>query len=120
MVSNKTQYYSEEFKKGKYEIQDCEDFQPCRKFIAEELAIHLIIRFKKVKAAELKINPFITIRFLPGQKLSFFQILIPLGYKTSCHCPHVNASCSLRDVFGDTGVPMVFKGIKSCLGNNGI
>ena len=37
-------------------MQDCEDFQPCRKFIAEELAIHLIIDIKTVKAAELKIK----------------------------------------------------------------
>ena len=54
LVGNKTQYYSDEFKKRRYEIQDCEDFQPCRKFIAEELAIHLIIDIKTVKAAELK------------------------------------------------------------------
>ena len=54
LAGNKTQYYSEEFKKRRYEIQDCEDFQPCRKFIAEELAIHLIIDIKTVKAAELK------------------------------------------------------------------
>ena len=56
LVSNKTQYYSDEFKKRRYELQDCEDFQPCRKFIAEELAIHLIIDIKTVKAAELKIK----------------------------------------------------------------
>ena len=56
LVSNKTQYYSDEFKKRRYEIQDCEDFQPCRKFIAEQLAIHLIIDIKTVKGAELKIK----------------------------------------------------------------
>ena len=56
LVGKKTQYYSDEFKKRRYEIQDCEDFQPCRKFIAEELAIHLIIDIKAVKAAELKIK----------------------------------------------------------------
>ena len=56
LVSNKTQYYSDKFKKKWLEIQDCEDFQPCRKFIAEELAIHLIIDIKTVKAAELKIK----------------------------------------------------------------
>ena len=42
--------------KKRCEIQDCEDFQPCRKFIAEELAVHLIIDIKTVKAAELKIK----------------------------------------------------------------
>ena len=56
LVGNKTQFYSDEFKKRRCEIQDCEDFQPCRKFIAEELAIHLIIDIKTVKAAELKIK----------------------------------------------------------------
>ena len=56
LIGSKTQYYSDEFKKGRYEIQDCEDFQPCRKFIAEELAIRLIINIKTVKAAELKIK----------------------------------------------------------------
>ena len=56
LVGNKTQYYSDEFKKRRCKIQDCEDFQPCRKFIAEELAIHLIIDIKTVKAAELKIK----------------------------------------------------------------
>ena len=42
--------------KRRCEIQDCEDFQPCRKFIAEELAVHFIIDIKTVKAAELKIK----------------------------------------------------------------
>ena len=62
LASNKTQYYSDEVKKRRYEIQDCEDFQPCREFIAEELAVHLIIDTKTVKAAELK------------TKLSFNQV----------------------------------------------
>ena len=53
-VSKKTQYYSDEFKKRRHEIQDCEDFQPCRKFMVEELAIHLIIDIKTAKAVELK------------------------------------------------------------------
>ena len=54
LAGNKTRYYSNEFRKRRDEIQDCEDFQPCRKFITEELAIHLIIDIKTVKAAELK------------------------------------------------------------------
>ena len=53
---NKNQYYSDEFKKRRYEIQDSGDFQPCRKFIAEELVVHLIIDMKTVKAGELKIK----------------------------------------------------------------
>ena len=56
LVSNKTQYYSYEFKKRRYEIQDCEDSQTCRIFIAEQSAIHLITDMKTVKAAELKIK----------------------------------------------------------------
>ena len=56
LVSNKTQYYSDKFKKKWLEIQDCEDFQPYRKFIAEELAVHLILDIKTVKTAELKIK----------------------------------------------------------------
>ena len=37
-------------------MQECEDYQPCRKFIAEELAIHLILDTKTVKAGQLKIK----------------------------------------------------------------
>ena len=35
LAGSKTQCYSSEFKKRGYEIQGCEDFHPCRKFIAE-------------------------------------------------------------------------------------
>ena len=54
LVSNKTQYYSDEFKKRRHEIQDCEDFQPCRKFIAEKLEIHLIIDIHCVKSVQIR------------------------------------------------------------------
>ena len=40
LAGNKTQCYSDEIQKRRYEIQDREDFQPCRKFVVEELAIH--------------------------------------------------------------------------------
>ena len=53
LVSSKTQYYSNEFKK---EDMKYKTFQPCRKFIAEELAIPLILDIKTVKAGELKIK----------------------------------------------------------------
>ena len=56
LTSNKTQYQSDEFKKRRCETQECEDYQPCRKFIAEELAIHLILDTKTVKAGQLKIK----------------------------------------------------------------
>ena len=55
-AGNKAQYYSNEFKKRRFEIQDCEDFQPCRKCIAEVLAIHLILDIKTIKAGEFKIK----------------------------------------------------------------
>ena len=48
LVDNKIQYYSNEFKKRRYEIRDCEDCQTCRKVIAEDLAIHSILDIKTV------------------------------------------------------------------------
>ena len=51
LAGTKIQYYSDEFKNRRYE-----DFQACRKFIAEELAIHLILDTKTVKAGQLKIK----------------------------------------------------------------
>ena len=56
LAGNKTQYYSDEFKKRRCEIQNCEDYQHCKKFIVEELAIHLILETKTVKAGEVKIK----------------------------------------------------------------
>ena len=56
LASNKTRFYSDEFKKIRFETQNCEDFEPCRKFMAEEFAIHLIIEIKTVQAAEIKIK----------------------------------------------------------------
>ena len=47
LASNKTQFYSDEFKKIRCEIQDCENFQPCRKFISEKIAVHLIMTSKQ-------------------------------------------------------------------------
>ena len=60
LVANKTKYYSHGSKKGRCKIQDCEDFQPRRKLIAEELAVHLIIDIKTVKAGKLKIKLGVT------------------------------------------------------------
>ena len=56
LASNKTQFYSDEFKKGRCEMQDSEDFRSFRKFIAEELAVHLVIDIKTVNVAQLKIK----------------------------------------------------------------
>ena len=44
------------FKKIRYEIQYCKDFEPCRKFLAEELAVHLIIVIKTVKLVNLRLS----------------------------------------------------------------
>ena len=44
------------FKKIRYEIQYCKDFEHCKKFIAEELAVHLIIVFKTVKLVNLRLS----------------------------------------------------------------
>ena len=38
------------------EIQDCEGYQPCRKFIPKKLAIHLILDIKTVETGEVKIK----------------------------------------------------------------
>ena len=54
LAGNKTRYYSSKIRKRRDKIQDCEDFQPCRKFTTEELAVNLIIDIKTVKATELK------------------------------------------------------------------
>ena len=43
-------------KKIRYEIQYCKDFEPCRKFLAEELAVHLIIVIKTVKLVNLRLS----------------------------------------------------------------
>ena len=56
LAGNKTKYYSEEFKKRRNEIQDCEHYQPCWEFIAEDLAIHLILGTKTVQTGELLTN----------------------------------------------------------------
>ena len=38
-ISDKTQYYSSEFLKIRCEIQECENYQPCRVFIQNILAV---------------------------------------------------------------------------------
>ena len=56
LAGNKTKYYSDELTKRRHEMQDCEHYQPCRKFIAEELAIYLILDTKTVQTGELLTN----------------------------------------------------------------
>ena len=48
------------FKKIRYEKQYCKDFQPCRKFLAEQLAVHLIIVIKTVKLVNLRLSLIFT------------------------------------------------------------
>ena len=38
-IASRTQNYSSEFKRKKYEIQDYDDYQPFRMFLKEELAV---------------------------------------------------------------------------------
>ena len=37
-------------------MQNYEDYQPCKRFVAEELAVHLIMDIKTVKTSELRIK----------------------------------------------------------------
>ena len=48
------------FKKIRYEIQYCKDFEPCRKFVVEELTVHLIIVIKTVKLVNLRLSLIFT------------------------------------------------------------
>ena len=51
-IAFRTQYYSPEYKRKRYEIKDCEDYQPCRMFLKEELMI--IIDTKGTKPDEFR------------------------------------------------------------------
>ena len=50
-ISDRTQYYSLEFKKMRCEIQDSGNYQPCRIFIENTLAVELIMNSVKTQAA---------------------------------------------------------------------
>ena len=59
-----------------YEIQDCEDYQPCRMFLKEELAVTIMMDTRTTKAVEFrakfKINqhdPIVTKKQLIGSKI---------------------------------------------------
>ena len=49
-ISDRTQYYSNEFKKMRCEIQECGNYQPCRMFIQNILAVQLKIQATIFKA----------------------------------------------------------------------
>ena len=52
-IASRTQYYSSEYKRKSYEIQDCEDYQPCRMFLKEELAVTIMMD-TRTKAVEFR------------------------------------------------------------------
>ena len=53
-ISDKTQYYSSEFKKMRCEIQECGNYQPCRIFIENTLAVEITMSSVKTRAAAFK------------------------------------------------------------------
>ena len=53
-IASRTQYYSSEYKRKRHEIQDCEDYQPCRMFLKEELAVTIMMETRTTKAVEFK------------------------------------------------------------------
>ena len=55
-IAGKTQYYSSEFKKLRCEIQECGNYQPCRIFIENTLAVEIIMSSVKTQAVFLGIN----------------------------------------------------------------
>ena len=50
-ISDKTQYYSSELKKMRCEIQKCGNYQPCRIFIKNTLAVEITMSSVKVQPA---------------------------------------------------------------------
>ena len=55
-TSHRAQYYSDEFKKMKCEIQECSKYQPCRMFFENTLAVDITMSAVKTQAVCLGIN----------------------------------------------------------------
>ena len=53
-IASRTQYYSSEYKRKSYEIQDCEDYQPCRMFLKEELTVAITMDTRTTKVVEFR------------------------------------------------------------------
>ena len=53
-IADRTQYYSDEFKKMRCEIQECGKYQPCRMFIENTLAVEITMSAVKTQAAIFK------------------------------------------------------------------
>ena len=49
-----TQYYSSEYKRQRHEIQDCDDYQPCRAFLDEELVIRIMMDTRTTGAVKFR------------------------------------------------------------------
>ena len=53
-IADRTQYYSDEFKKMRCEIQACGKYQPCRMFIENILTVEMTMSAVKKQAAIFK------------------------------------------------------------------
>ena len=53
-IGDRTQHYSDEFKKMRCEIQECGKYQPCRMFIENTLAVEITMSAVKTQAAIFK------------------------------------------------------------------
>ena len=53
-ISDKTQYYSDEFKKMRCKIKDCDKYQSCRMFMENTTAVKITMASVKTKAALFK------------------------------------------------------------------
>ena len=53
-IADRTQYYSNKFKKLRCEIQECAKYQPCRMSIENTLAVEITMSAVKTQAAIFK------------------------------------------------------------------
>ena len=53
---DRTQYYSDKFKKMRFKIQECGKYQPSRIFIENNLAVETTMSAAKIQAVTLGIN----------------------------------------------------------------
>ena len=75
-IASRIQFYSSKYKRKRHEIEDCEDYQPCRITLKEELAVTTMMDRRTTKAVEFrakfKINqfdPILTKEKLIGSKI---------------------------------------------------
>ena len=53
-IADRTQYYSDKFKKMRCEIQECGKYQPCRMFIENTLVVEITMSAVKAQATIFK------------------------------------------------------------------